>query len=916
MIQWLAELRFTLRTLARQPGFVLVAVLTTALGVGANVAIFSVVQALLLRPLPYRDPSSLVWVTNVVESFQAEMVSGADFLDWRDQSRTLTALAAFTDPDGVTLDLPDRPERAIETRISSNFLGTLGVRPTAGRDFVAADEKAGAAPVAIVTDSAWRHIFGDDARFDGPRSIRIGRHLVTIVGVLPQGFAFPQQPRVELLAPLQLDEARERGRRMVSIVHTLGRLAPGMTAGQAQAELKTIQREAATAAAAAPRPADGLLPEPGMGGPGGRISIEEGPAEAGPAGPQGAGRVGPQGAGRVGPAGAGSAGPQGAGRVGPAAGSAGPQGAGRVGPAEAGSPGPQLGADGPGPGGQQGPGPMRPEMQVQVTPLQMRLVGDVRPQLLALVATVGLVLLIACANLANLALARATSRQRELTIRAALGASRPRLVRHLLTESLSIAVAGGAIGVLLAAWLDRALLTLVPHGIASGLFDQVPIGLNLPVLLFALGVSLLTGVLVGIAPAIMASRFDLNDALKTGGHGATGSASRARFRAALVAAEVGLAIVLLVGATLLVRSFARLLSVDPGFHPDGVTTFAIDLGRDRYPSPDAVRGFYRTLADRVGSMAGVVAVGYGDTIPLNDYSMIVIGIDVEGATPPPGREPEIAITSTSAGYFRAMGMTMIRGRRFTPEDRENTPGVVVVNQTMARHYWGDKDPLGKHIQIGPRQPMPMTVVGVVADTRHDGLGAEVRPAMYRPFDQTPLPFGFLVVRSGLSQPVVVDAVRAAVRDLDQHLVVHDVASMDSRLAESVAPRRFAMLLLASFAGLALVLAAVGLYGVIAYVVSERTREIGIRMALGARASQIGALVVRQAGLMVGTGILAGLAAAWALGPLMARALFGVAPHDALTFAAVPALVAGVALVASLAPALRAAHVDPAVTLRE
>ncbi len=558
---------------------------------------------------------------------------------------------------------------------------------------------------------------------------------------------------------------------------------------------------------------------------------------------------------------------------------------------------------------------VRPEVLVQVTPLQTRLVGDVEPQLLALLATVGFVLLIACANLANLALARATSRQRELVIRAALGASRRRLMRHLLSESVAIALAGGVVGVLLGAWLDAALLSLVPRGIASGLFTQLPVGMNVPVLLFALAVSLLSGSLVGLAPAVMASRFDLQEALRTGGH-ATGAATRARFRATLVAAEVGLAIVLLIGATLLVRSFGRLMNVDPGFHPEGVTTFAIDLDESRYPDPEAVRTFYRTLAGRVHAIPGIGAAGYGDTIPLNDYSMIVRGISVEDALPPSGRVPEVAITSTSPGYFHAMGIPVVRGRAFTAEDRDGAPGVVIVNQSMARHFWGERDPIGRHLHIGPRQPLPMTVVGVAADTKHDGLGAEVRDAIYRPFEQAPLPFGFLAVRSTLAQAAVVDAVRGTVRDLDPHLVVYDVASMDHRLAESVAPRRFAMLLLASFAALALVLAAIGLYGVIAYLVGERTREIGIRMALGARAESIAGLVLRQAGVMVGAGMGTGLVAAWALGPLLARVLFGISAHDALSFAVVPAVVALVALIASLAPALRAARVDPAVTLRE
>jgi len=552
--------------------------------------------------------------------------------------------------------------------------------------------------------------------------------------------------------------------------------------------------------------------------------------------------------------------------------------------------------------------------------LQNELVGDVRPALWLLLAVVTLVLLVACANVANLLLARAAGRTREIAVRAALGASRGRIVTQLLTESILLGVVGSVCGLLVGVWTLRVATSLVPADLTTGPLNPVHPGLNPTLLVFALGLSLLTALLFGTVPALIASRVDVNSALKASAHSASTSRQRARLRAVLVAAELAAAVLLLAGAGLLLRSFARLISVDPGFRAEHVLTMALDVGHGSGEEDDRERGlqFFEELGQRVSGLPGVIKVAWGDTVPLHHYSMMMMGLRIEGRDEPPTDQPppEVAITMVSPTYFDTMGMRIVRGRAFTAADRADAPPVAIVSESMARQFWGAEDPVGRRLQIGPRQPDWITVVGVAADVRHEGLAAAPRRAMFRPFAQRPLGFGFLVIRTANDPGTLTAAVRQQVQRLAPTIAVHDVATMDERVARSIASRRFGMVLVGALAVLALILAAVGLYGVLAHAVLERTREIGIRMALGARSETVVALVVRQASVMVIAGLVVGLIAAVATMPVLASTLYGVTPRDPVTLFAVPIVLALVALAATWWPARRASAVDPTVALRE
>ena len=905
-----ADLRDALRSLARHRTFAAVAILTLAIGIGANTALFSVVHAVLLRPLPYPDPSGLVWITTSVPALRAEIAGGPDYLDWRDQARSLESIAAWDEAPNLTRLDPNEPEQLAGARVSASLLPTLGAAVARGRGFETADEKLNAAPVAIVSDRLWRRLHGADTAPAG-QMLRLDGGTYSIVGVLPRDFVFPETPEVDVLLPLRLDEARERGRQMMSIVRIIGRVRPGTTIGQTQLELSAIRDRAERDAAARSQPPP----------PGGEFDVFTGPpGGSGPsAGPA------PGGARHSPPAPGGS--PD-AGAMGRTPGAPAPRDAQAPVPVPGGQPVPppgggqmQITYDTPGPGGPGGPGrprPGLPESTVVVRPLHAQLVGDVRPALLMLAATVGLVLLVACANVANLVLARTTGRTRELAVRAALGAGRWRIVRQLLTESLVLSAAGGVAGLLLAQWALRALVAALPPALSQGWLGHAGIRIDAPVLTFALVVAALTGALAGIAPALLSSRTDLHASLKDAAPAASSSPARRRLRSALVAAEIAMAVVLLASAGLLVRSFARVLSVDPGFRPERVVTMALDVGRG---PDDASRrrtaAFFADLAERTRALPGVEAVAYGDTVPLREYSIMLMGLETDaGQARGDGPPPEVAITVVSPGYFRTFGMRLLGGRTFGDADRSGAAPVAIVNERMARQFWGAADVVGRRIRIGPRHPEWITIVGVVADVKHDGPASATRSAMYRPFDQDPMSAGFLAVRSAADAGAVVQAVRREVHRRDASLVVHDVATMDERMAGAVVGRRFSMLLVGAFAAVALLLAAIGLYGVLSSAIAERTREIGIRMALGAHARDVVGLVLAQSSRMVAAGLALGMAGAAAVGPLLASALFDVSVHDPITFAAVPVALALVSLIAAWLPARRATRVDPLEALRQ
>ena len=872
------DLRAALRALRKRPAFTAVAILTLALGIGANTALFSVVHAVLLRPLPFHEPERLVHVTNRVVGTDFELTPAADYLDWRDQSGHLEGITAWSDGDDHTLRHGEISERLQGARVSASFFPVLALRLAQGRGFLAAEERLQGGRVAVVSHRLWNRLFGAAVRLEG-QMIRLGDEAFTIVGVLPDGFLFPRSPDVDVLLPLALDETTERGRRQMTLVQLIARLGPGVTAVQARAELETIQKRARAAAeeslaanpadntAAGPQPG-GAEPPPGPppGGGGGRMVIRMAPGPD--AGPAPGGRPGPG--------------------AGPGA-------------------GPRRGPGGGGPGGPPG----FPETLLVIQPLRDWLVGDVRPSLLMLLASVGCVLLIACANVANLLLARATSRRREIAVRAALGAGRGHIVRLLLTESLLLALFGGACGLLLAHWTIRPLVALMPPDLADGLFRFTAIGIDAPVLLFTALVSCSTGLLFGLVPAVAATRVDLQDPLQEGGRGGRSGA----LRGLLVAAEVAVAAVLLVVAGLLLRSFLRLTAVDPGFEADPVLTLRVGLDPERYPTPVRQTDFFQESARRVATLPGVHSVSFASTVPLTGFSMILRGLQAEGQPPIPIEEqPEIAVVLAGPDYFQTLGIPLLRGRAFTAADTAAAPGVAIVSRKMARRIWGEADPVGRRLRGAGRD---LVVVGVAEDVKHEGAAVEsARLVMYRPFLQQPLPFGFLAVRAAGDPADLTAAVRDQILSLDASVPISDVATLRERLRGSVADRRFQLTLLGLFALLALGLAGVGLYGVLAYMVGERTQEIGIRMALGAERGRVLRLVVRQGLRLAAAGLAAGLVLSLPAGRLLRSSLYGVTPADPVTYVLIPAALLGVALLSSWLPARRATRVDPAVALRK
>ncbi|HET9211847.1 MAG TPA: ABC transporter permease [Thermoanaerobaculia bacterium] len=859
MERLVSDVRFAARALANRPAFTLVAVLTLALGIGANSAIFSVVDALLLRPLPYRDPGRLVWVENTLHLMGMSFTAGADYLEWRDASRSLAAVAAFSD-EHFTLTDGESPERVAGAMVSASFLPALGVAPARGRAFGPGDEKLNAAPVALVSDRLWRRLFGTGAALAG-QGLRIDGRQSEVVGVLPRDFVFPGNPDVDVLVPLALNEARERSRRQMVLVSVIGRLASGFTLGQARAELKAIHTRSVEAARQRNPGPEGSEPGPGPdGGP-----------PAGPGGP-GGGRM------QVHLAGPGPGGPPG-GRA--------PGGPGRPG------------------------GSFMPESELQVTFLSEHLVGNVRPALLLLLAAVGLVLLIACANVANLLLARAAARRREMAVRAALGAGRRRIARQLLTESALLGLLGGLCGLGLAFGGIRLLVALMPADFWGGLLRQVPLRLDAPVLAFTLLLSLATGLLFGLAPALAASRVDLTEPLKEGERRRPG-----RARGLLVVAEVALSVVLLVLAGLLLRSFLTLRSVDPGFAAGRVLSLTVELPRHAYESPARQLGYYKGVAQRLAALPGVESAAFSDAIPLEGPTMMMRGLSIEGREPlPPEKSPEVWVIGASPGYFGTMGIPVLRGRALTAADIHAGAPVAVVSREMARRFWDTDDAVGRRLRVGPPGAPWTTVVGIARDVHQEGLDKAPRAQMYRPFDLAPREAGFFLVRAKGDPAALTAAAREAVLAADRTVLVHDVTVLERRLAGSVAARRFNLLLLALLSGLALTLAAVGLYGVLGYIVAERTREIGVRMALGAERRRVLSLVIRQGLTLAAVGIGVGLPGAFAASRLLRGSLFGVTAADPLTYVAIPLALLLVALLSSWLPARRATHVDPVVALR-
>lgn len=813
------DLRYAVRALRRNPGFTTVAILTLALGIGANTALFSVVNGVLLRPLPYAEPERLVSIRNTWEGNDDLLaaiasISPAEYFDYRDRLKAFESFGVYTTAI-YSLTGDGEPERLSAAAMTSDVFRVLGVAPVAGRTFTPAEDVPGATTV-VLGYGLWQRRFGGARDIIG-RSILLNGVARTVVGVMPIGFRLPEQlsdtDPAQLFVPLGLsrDSVRIRGSHYLTGV---ARLAPGVTPAQGSADVAAVAR---------------------------RFPVEF-PDDY----------------------------------------------------------------------------PAAMHFSGGALPLLDSVVGRVRPTLLVLIGAVGFVLLIACANVANLLLSRTEARRREMAVRTALGAGRGRLVRQLLVESVVLALAGGAGGVALAVLGTRALVALRP--------DEIPrldaIGVDARVLVFALVASTLVGVVFGLLPAIQATRLDVQSTLREGTRGSSGGA-RQGTRRALVITEVAIALLLLVGAGLLTRSFVRLFSVDPGYRVDHVLTVPITLPSTRYPEDERVIGFFRELGRRVSALPGVTAAGGVAGVPLvaerGDLS-----IEIEGRPVAPGEQRRRADWQVvTPGYFRAIGMRLLRGRGIEETDLANTPGVVVINEALAKKYWANDDPIGARFRLGGNAgPGMVTIVGVVADVRQSGLAMPAEPEMYLAHTQFRFWGGGGILRSlslvlrTVGEPAAMTrAVRNEVAALDAQLPLGQFRTMEQVRGESVARPRFLMFLFSAFSAVAFAIAVIGIYGVIAYGVAQRRREIGIRVALGARPALVARMVVRQGLVLAGVGIVAGLAMAFGLTRFLAGMLFDVTPTDPLTLAAVAASLAVAALVASWIPARRATRMDPVEVLR-
>ena len=807
----LQDLRYGIRMLLKQPGFTVVAVIALALGIGANTAIFSVVNAILLRPLNYKDSERLVQVYHNYPKLDLKAsVSASGYSHYRDNCDSFEAIAAGT---GWPVNLTESgdPERLPGMAVTHTFFSTLGVEAGQGRLFAPDEDQPGRNRVVVLSDALWKRRFGADPNLIG-NTIRLNGENYNVIGIMPPDFQFGREfgQIIELYSPIaftpqQLDTARWRN----EFLFVIAKLKPAVTIEQAQAEMDTIAAN---------------VREQYFGG-----GDANDPSSWG----------------------------------------------------------------------------------LLLRSVRENVVGEIRPALLVLLAAVAFVLLIACANVANLLLARAALRHKEIAIRSALGAGRGRVIRQLLTESVLLALVGGGVGLALAYWGISALLSLNKDGIPR----SNEIGLDARVLFFTLGVSLLTGVLFGLFPAWQTSKTDLHAVLKEGGR--SGSARRS-VRGLFVVGEVAAALVLLVGAGLLLKSFKKLQEVDPGFKPDHLLTMQVALPATKYTDPQKIDAFYAQALEKIKALPGVESAGVSTSVPMSGANSSG-SFGIEGRTVAPGEmSPWGNRWFAGSSYFQTMGIPLVRGRYFDDRDVANAPQVAIIDETMQRKFWADEDPIGKRLsfQRDPQgNPIWREIVGVVGHVKQKGLEGESPVQYYVPHRQLPVPGVFLVARTSSDPASLAGAVRGSIQQVDGELPVFRVTSMERMVADSMTQRRFAMTLLGIFAAVALILASVGLYGVMSYSVTHRTNEIGIRMALGARVTDVLAMVVSQGMKLSLAGVGIGLAGAFALTRVMRTLLFGVSATDPLIFAAVAVLLAGVSLAACYVPARRATKVDPMEALR-
>jgi putative ABC transport system permease protein len=795
------DLRYSARMLLKHPGFTLIAVLTLSLGIGANTAIFSIVNAVLLRPFPYKAPEQLV---TVGEGVPGGSVSYPNFVDWRDQSTVFDSVSAVRANESYNFTGAGEPERLQGRLVSAGFLSLLGIQPLLGRDFLAEDDRPGATPAVILSYGFWSRRFGNDQSIIG-KQITLNNQSFTVVGVTPQDFEFGLEADVSV--PIGLSAERFKARGADPGINVLARLKPHVSQQQAETESNVIYA---------------------------RLEKQYPDANTG--------------------------------------------------------------------------------RRAYLMSLHENFVGSVRQPLLILLGSVGLVLLIACANVANLLLVRASTRRREMSVRVALGANRWRIIRQLLTESFMLAMIGAALGILLAYWGTG----FIAHQLPDGIPRLAEASVDMRVLAFTFAVSLITGLLFGLAPAVQASRLNLTEALKEGDRASSGT--RQRLRSVLVVCEVALTLTLLVGAGLLIQSFRRVLQADPGFEPQNLLTMQVSVNN---PDGQQVAGFFQQLQENVRRLPGVKSVAISNGLPLgvaNRPIFIILGRPL----PEKGKEPGGIRYTVSPDYFQTMGIELLKGRVFNAQDKPDTPAVVIIDEALAQQHFQNEDPIGKRLAQSTSAGPSYEIVGVVRHVEHDNLDGQATrtPQFYFDFNQIPperLP-GFvrrinLLTRTDVEPSSLASAVRGQIAALNKDQAVFNVRTMEKIVAQSIAPRRFSMLLLTIFAVVALALASIGIYGMMSYAVAQRTREIGLRMTLGAQSGNVLRMVIGQGMKLALAGVALGLAASVALTRTIKNLLFGVSPTDPLTFAALAFLLALVALLACWVPARRATKVDPMVALR-
>ncbi len=800
----LRDIRYALRMLWKRPGFTVVAVITLALGIGANTAIFSVINAVLLAPLPYEDPERLVavWERQVITNENQQPVSLPNLDDWKEQNRVFEQLA-ITRNATFNLTQDGETERVTGARVSSNFYSLLRVKPILGRTFTEGEDRPGAQPVVLISYGIWQRRYAADTQIVG-RSLQVDSIPYTVVGVLPRGIGYPTADTDLVIPFIPLPRDAQRANHFVWVI---GRLQSGVSLEQARTEMDAIAA---------------------------RLEQQYPVTNTG--------------------------------------------------------------------------------WRVNVVPLQEQVVGNIRPALLVLLGAVGCVLLIACANVANLLLARAVGRRMELAVRAAMGASRWQLIRQLLTESILLSLCGGILGFLLAVWCVPILTRL-----SSGSLPRVDeVRISYRVLFFTLLISLVTGIIFGLLPAWQSSSKKLTDSLREGRRGSTGGLLHKRVLNLLVITEVALALVLLVGAGLMIRSFISVSQVSPGYDPRGILTAGIGLSPIKYPEMQQQAVFYQTLLTKLETLPGMVSIAAVSRVPV----VAVISssnFNIKGRPVEAGHSPVANARLISPRYFQTMGIPFTQGRDFTLRDTKDTPDAVIINKVMAERFWPNESPLGQFIYLSAETTRWREIVGVVGNEKLSGLDAEIAPAIYIPIAQNTFPNAarnmFLVLRAQGEPTSMVPSIQKELRSMDQEQALFQVRLLEEVISNSLSQRRFNSLLLVIFGALAGLLAAVGIYGVIAYSVTQRTNEIGIRLALGAQQSDVLNMILGQGIKLTLIGIAIGMVAAFALTRILSSLLFGVSATDPVTFLSIPLLLTIVALLASYLPARRATKVDPCVALR-